>query len=194
MSSPTSSRNPGCVVVLPVRDLAAGEKPLVRRARGRPRTVVTAPSVDESKYHEEMKAIRDKFIAADALLRLSATDTTSTTSDVIDLVIAGLAAEQAGLLHTRQAAQDAGKDASTISSRRVDALVKLAHLVIERAHLDPNLTEPQPAALAKLRRLFVGVVAGVAEEVLGAEATSVFLDHFEARLPGRLDDHGAGGR
>jgi hypothetical protein len=179
MRSPNS---PGCVVVLPLAELAAGDAPAVRRARGRPRKVQTAPTVDEQEYHEEMRTRRNEFVEEDPLRHVAAPEGSGDTAEILDAVLVGLAHEQASLLWERERAQDSGKpQAETISSRRVDALTKLANLLVEREQLGSDGRELLPAVVSRVQKLFVNVVAGVAEEVLGAEGT-VFMSRVQAKL------------
>jgi hypothetical protein len=178
-SSPRTE--PALAVVVPIRNLDAGEQPVVRRRPGRPRKVMNAPSIDERHYHAKMAEMSSEFIDADPLLRVAKSEMEGGSAGVLDLVLQGLAAEQAGLLWERQRAQAQGKDAATLSSRRVDGLMKIAHILVAQGNGHEHDLPPEKI-MSALRRSFLATVSEITTETMPPATAAAFMEMLGVRL------------
>lgn len=154
----------------------------IKRRPGRPRVVRPAPSFDEAEYVQQVAMAADNFIASDAIV-MATEPGERTDLDRLDAVLRGLAEEQAALLYQRLKLQREGREgAAQVSSRRVDALLKIARLVVMREQLRAADPEPDPADVA----LVIGMIMADAKEVLAevapADVGARFLDSIRARM------------
>jgi hypothetical protein len=179
MTSPRTHDTPTVAVVIPLAQLTDGERPVVRRHAGRPRRVATAPTLDERLYLDSVADAVETAIERDPLVLASSGDD---PVGVLDLAIAGVAAESAALGWERERAQREGRvEAERISSRRVQALLRLADLVVAREQLRREDGELDPAQLERLVSLLLGAVREAAEETCGEQA-EMFLERLGQKM------------
>ena len=163
--------------VVPAHHLPAAERAElgVRRGRGRPRQIAVAPSSDD--YAAVLDEQRREHVESDPLVQRGADDIEALA--VLREVAIGVAVESAAVGWERQQAEREGRDASKLCSRRIDALMKLAQLVLElHARRDDEL---RPDVLAAVRESFVGVAREAADDTLGVGADS-FIARLEAAI------------
>ncbi len=170
-------REPGVVVRFP--ELPEGA--VLRRRRGRPRTLGLEPTIDQAAYEAEVAKLRDEHVEADPLVA------TSRSQDgprmTLDLLMDGLAQEQAAIgFEARKAERQQREDVARTISRRVDALLRLAGLVLERERLRREQGAISPQGIATVRRMFFEVVAEAARETLPEAAADALLIRVEARV------------
>lgn len=168
------------------RDLPLHALPGVRaavRLRGRPRKVATrAPEGDARGYLSAAAARREAAIAADPLV-----EACDAHADSVDGVIAGIARETAALRWERTRLQDRGSEtAAQVSSRIVDALGKLASLVVGRH--EARRGEPTPAQLAAVRELFLDALEETAASSLGDDLAADLMARVRVRLDQAPED------
>ena len=162
-------------LVIPAHELSAEERAAlgVRRGRGRPRKIALAPSSDD--YAALIDQQRQAHVERDPLVQVG--DTTETIS-ILRAVSVGIAVESAALQFDRRRAETEGKDATKISTRRIEALVRLAQVVRE-IHVRRD-EELRPDLLDWVRGSFLGVAAEAAE-VLG-EAGERYMTRLESAI------------
>lgn len=181
MTMPKQPTEPTVAVVVPLRTLAeSGEAPVVRRRPGRPRRVERGPTVDEAEYHRVVSEQADRFIDADPVLIASQRENSTA---LVSAAMVETARESAALLFERERAQSQGKlETAVVASRRVDALVRLAGLVVERQRLRLLDPEPDPRTVMKLKTIFFGLVSEAVEEIMPAEVSDSFMSKLNAKL------------
>lgn len=152
----------------------------VVRGRGRPPTIALTPitTLDAASYNALVDEARQGHIEADVVV-VGQRDEPELAAR-LRVVEGSLAKEAAGLLFERRQAEKAGRDGSQISGRRIDALLKLASLVLERQRL--GLGGDNAEHLQLVTALFVDTVRRVAAETLPAEVGSRVLAAFQSEI------------
>lgn len=178
-SPPSGGKPPG--PILPLHTLSADVlgPGSVRRRRGRPRKVRPAPTHDEREYHRQRGEERALQIQTDALVR--AIEDGVAGFEIVRIAMLGLARETASLKWERQSAEREGRDAAPIASRRIDALGKLASLVLALRKVDPD-PPISPVTFKKLVQLFVNEIGVGVHEVLPEEQATTLMKWFEQRV------------
>ena len=176
MTTPLPPTAPVVAVVIPLRELEHGDRPVVRRRGGRPRRLETAPTVSEEAYFAAVAAAASAAEAQDEPLNATLK---GDPTEVLDAAIRAVAVESAALAWNRRQAQAAGKvDVERISSRRVNALGRLAELIVLREQLRRESQELDPQLVDRAMALLVKQV----EEVVRAVADAPMADAFMASL------------
>jgi hypothetical protein len=180
MTNPLPPTEATVAVVIPLRQLENGERPLVRRHSGRPRRVETAPTIDELAYLDAVAVAAAAAEAQDEPLRATLH---GDAADVIDAAIRAVAIESGALAWERAQAMRAGKPgADRISSRRTNALMRLADLVLMREQLRRESQELDPELLDRAVALFAAQVEDVIREVADASTADRFMDMLRAQM------------
>jgi hypothetical protein len=132
--------------------------------------------VDESDYHLAVARLRDDHVARGPLV---SGDPDAVA--VIETVVVEVAREGAALGYDARRTEERGGDSAKISSRRVEALTKLAGLVLERERLRREGGVVAPELVEKLKLLFLAEVEGTVRETLG-DAGERFIAKLKASL------------
>lgn len=170
----TSSPPPdGNVIPLHAVPTQLGER--IERKPGRPRKVRLAPTASENQYQDTMNRLREAALATDPILAAHSSEET------VRCVIEQLASEAASLLWEREQAQDRGlESAAQLSSRRVDALSKLANVVVAAHRLGVYGNDPSPEKLKMVLNQWMKTISDVTYEILPAEDACSFMTRYEA--------------
>lgn len=158
---------------------------VVRRRPGRPKAVRLAPPVldaDEHLYVEQLARAAEAFISADPVVA-AATDQGSTQAARLDVVLQELAREGAALLWDRLKLQREGREgAPKASSRRIDALLQLARLVVAREHLRRSSGEMDDETIKQLVAMLVAVVEECVGDVAEPAVAAAFMEKLNAKM------------
>jgi hypothetical protein len=159
-----------------------GARGLVRRRPGRPRVIRPAPDVDERVYFEKLGEAADAFIEADPAL-VASTNQGVTEVERLDVLLQELAREQAALSWDRQRLQREGRDgAAQVSSRRVDALLKVARLVVLREEVRRTTGAMDEALVERVVGLLLVEVESTVFETATPEVATKFIGKLKARI------------
>jgi hypothetical protein len=156
----------------------------VLRRTGRPKKIEHRPTVDQNDYAERVAEIAERFIADDELVRASAVRHDRDDPAVVDEALRQLAKEQSCLHFDRIQAMNAGRALDQTSSRRVEALSKMAGLVLLRARACPEELDVRSARFQAAVEDFVACVRAAADETLAAETADRFVATYLERLSG----------
>ena len=164
---------------------AGGGSLKVERGRGRPRKVEKMPTTSDLEYHSKMSEEKQRFITQDPVV----TATESGKVDGADLLrkLRSEIAKEAAALHFQRIENEKfGKDTSQTSTRRIDALTKIAHIELEIAKLGPSTIDVRSDKFQKVIKLFLDNIKEVASEILTPETLDLFfntlgtkMDHWE---------------
>ena len=180
MTNPLPPVEPVVAVVIPLRQLESGERPLVRRKGGRPRRVENAPTISEAAYMDALAIAASAAEAQDEPLQATLD---GNAVAVIDASIRAVAVETGALAWERARAMRAGKpEADRIASRRTNALMRLADLVLVREQLRRESQDLDPELLDRAVGLFALQVEDVIREVVDAPTAEQFIATLRARL------------
>ena len=147
----------------------------VRRRPGRPRKVYPA-LIDESAYNAAVARLRDDHVARGPLV---AGDPDPVA--VIEAVVVEVAKEAGALGFEARRMEERGGDSAKLSSRRVEALMKVGQLILERERLRRESGVVAPELVERLKVLFLAEVDGTVGETLG-DAGARFMARLKASL------------
>lgn len=166
-----------------MHELPSRERTRIRAAftkgKGRPRAIALAPvpTIDAADYHRVIDEARHMHIESDQVVVSQANEPDLAAR--LQLIEVSLARETAGLLFDRQRAEKEGRDGLQISGRRIDGMLKLADLVLERQRL--GLRGDNPKHLEIVTDLFIEVVRRVASE-LPSEVAERLMSAFVSAI------------
>jgi len=158
----------------------------VSRGRGRPRNVERMPTTSDLEYHAEMSAEKQRFIDADPVV-VAATKGKVEATKLLKLIQTEVAKEAAALHFQRVENEKFGKDTSQTSTRRIDALTKIANIELEIKKLGPSTIDPSSEEFQRIFAMWVEVIRDVAAETLSPEQVDLFFNRLTTKLDGWED-------
>ena len=147
-----------------------------RRRPGRPRLVARAPDADELDYIQETNERRREHVAVDGLVR--AIDRQD-PKEILFAAEVALAHEAASLLFEIEHGEAEGKDVAQLHSRRIDALCKLAAIMLGRRRVFSG--ELEDGALPKIATAFLATVNEVLGQTLGKDRAELLMGEIRMR-------------
>lgn len=157
----------------------------VKRGRGRPRKVERMPTTSDLQYHALISEQKAKFVDTDSVVR--ATTSGADTHQVLNLVKAEVAKEAAALHFQRVENEKYGKDTSQMSTRRIDALTKIANIELEIKKLGTDAIDLRHPKFQKVFALWIEMMREVATEILTPELIDLFFNRFSTKVEGWED-------
>lgn len=168
--------------IIPIMPTTPAEPVIAKRKPGRPKKVRPQPTADQEAYERAVAEARREALDGDSLLGLLQSDRPDAAA-VLHAVTVATAEEQASLLWERMRVEERNGDAQRIASRRIDALAKLAALVLERHKLRiTDDDEIRGAQFQKVEQLWMTSISDCAKETLPSETATVFLDRLMAAM------------
>lgn len=173
--------------LLPVQDAPnTGKNPLtVKRGPGRPRKVERMPTTSDLEYHAEMAKEREEFIASDALVQ--SIENRSDALSILHIIKKEVACEAASLHFERIETEKRGRDTSQTSSRRIEALKKIADIELKIKELDTESLDLSSEKMQKLFSLWIDTMRVIAQETLPPEVLDLFFNRFATAMDGWED-------
>ncbi len=162
-----------------------GEHLKVKRQRGRPRKVERMATTEDLEYHAKMVAEKAKFIDVDPVV-LAARKHADPMA-MLAVVKSEVATEQAALHFQRIENEKHGRDTSQVSSRRIDALKKIADIELEIKKLGADVIDIHGEKFQLVFKLWIEAIREVAVEVLGPEQVDLFFNRLQTKLEGWED-------
>lgn len=169
--------------LLPLHDVATtatGEPAKVHRRKGRPRKIELRPSLLDLEHHAAVAADRERFIDADELV--TALGRGESTRAILRILTRQIVREAAALEFQRGEVERRGRDGSQISSRRIDALKKVADIEIKLRELEGEAWNLASEPFQRLFALWVERLTAVARETLPPESLDVFLNRLATSM------------
>jgi hypothetical protein len=154
----------------------------VKRGRGRPRKIERKPTTSDLEYHAEMVRARETFIASDPLVK-KITDK-GEPLEILYLIKKEVAAEAASLNFERLEVSKRGKDTGQVSTRRIEALKKIADIELKIKELDSESVNLSSERMQKLFTLWVETMQQIAQETLPQEVMNLFFNRFATAMEG----------
>lgn len=155
----------------------------VERQRGRPRKVERMPTTSDLEYHAEMSEEKQRFIEQDPVV-IAATKGKIEATHILRLIRTEIAKEAAALHFQRVENEKFGKDTSQNSSRRIDALTKIANIELEIKKLGPSAIDPTSEDFQRIFTMWVDAIKDVAAETLSPEQVDLFFNRLSTKLEG----------
>jgi len=183
-SQSDEERAEGILSILPVHDAPnTGKNALkVKRGPGRPRKVERMPTTSDLQYHAINSKKKQGFIATDPLVQ--AIEQRVDAPANLQRIKLEIAKEIASLHFQRVETEKYGRDTSQISSRRIDALERLAKIELKIREIDKDSINLGSEKMQKIFVLWVEVMREVAAEVLPPEAMDLFFNRFATAMEG----------
>lgn len=184
----TEAERVGKVVkLLPVHAAPnTGKNPLVvKRGRGRPRKVERMPTTSDLEYHGIIAEERGLHIDSDPVVKAAVAN--SDTADTLHLVKIEIAKEAASIHFQRLENEKFGKDTAQTSSRRIEALTKIAGIELEIKKLGANMIDLKSEKMQRVFRYFVERVRQVLTETLDEEEVDLVFNRLSTALEGWED-------
>ncbi len=168
---------------LPLHTVADREGNIkVKRGRGRPKTVSRKPDISDLEYHAQMSEEKKRFIELDPVVGV--TKNRKEPIEVLRMISMEIAKEQAALNFQRIEHEKLGKDTAQVSSRRVEALAKIAGIELDMKKLGTDNIDFSSEKFQKVFSLWVETLREVAEEVLQAKEIDLFFNRFSTKMEG----------
>lgn len=188
--STTEDRLADVLQLLPVQDApSTGHRNLtIKRGPGRPRKVERAPQVSDLEYHSAMVEAREKFISSDPLVR--AVEGKVDPVEILFHIKVGVAREASSLAFEQIEGQKRGRDTSQMSSRRIEALKKIAEIELKLRELEAESINFTSERFQRVFKFFVEKLGEVCRETLSEENQDLFLNRFVA-LMGNWEEEAA---
>lgn len=157
----------------------------VARGPGRPRKVERAATTSDLEYHAEMSAQKADFIEKDPVV--TASKGKQDAYELLRMVKVEVAREAAALHFQRVENEKFGKDTSQTSSRRIDALVKIANIELEIKKLGADVIDVRSEKFQKVIAYFIEMVQSTAQDTLPPEQLDLFFNRFSTLMDGWED-------
>ena len=152
--------------IIPMPTASAEGMPVViKRRPGRPRKIRPAPTADQQQYEQAIALARERVIEGDGL-RVMLQSGDGNTDKVLWAVIEGLGIESANLRWNREHAEPSCGDTQRISTRRIDALGKIADLVCAARKAGLLQTEHRSPQMSMVADLWLATIYEAANETL----------------------------
>jgi hypothetical protein len=164
---------------------AGGGTLKVTRQRGRPRKVETMPTTSDLEYHGKMSEEKAKFITEDPVV--IATSGKIDAPDLLRKLRSEIAKEAAALHFQRIENEKFGRDTSQTSTRRIDALTKIAHIELEINKIGPGIIDVRSEKFQRVIKLFIEFIQEAAAETMQPETLNLFFNCFETKMTGWED-------
>ena len=158
----------------------------VKRTTGRPRKVERMPTTSDLQYHALMSEEKARFIDGDAVVQ-------ATTKNALDsvqrlkLIQAEVAKEAAAIQFQRIESEKFGKDTSQTSTRRIDALAKIANIELEIKKLGTDAIDVRGDKFQKVFAFWIEVMREAASDTLTPEQIDLFFNRFSTKIEGWED-------
>ena len=157
----------------------------VQRGPGRPRKVERMPTTSDLQYHALISEEKAKFIDSDAVVQ--ATRGAADSGQVLKLIRAEVAKEAAALHFQRIENEKYGKDTAQTSTRRIDALTKIANIELEIKKLGSDAIDLRAEKFQKVFALWIEMMREVAADTLTPEQIDLFFNRFSTKIEGWED-------
>jgi hypothetical protein len=178
MTTPLPPTRPTLSLVVPIEQVAQGEPPIVRLRPGRCRRADARPTLSQRAYEAELSARASRMIDED---RMAIAASGSDAVAIVDHAMRAIAEESAALLWDRTHA--IGKPgAEKLSTKRVNALVRLGELAAIRAQLAAASFEPRAEDVERVVALLMGATERVVTDIAEPEMAARFLAHMKESM------------
>jgi len=154
-------------------------------SRGRPRKIETTPAAEALLYNQQVSEQKALIVEQDPVVR--AAENHLDAISVLHLLKLEIAKEGAAIQATRFELEKFGKDTGQLSTRRIDALNKIAHIELEIKKLGVEMVDLQGERFQRVFALWIDMIRLVAQEVLDPEQVELFFNRLETAMEGWED-------
>ncbi len=162
-----------------------GSPLVVDRQRGRPRKVERMPTTSDLEYHAKMSEAKAKFIDADSVVQASRKR--ADPMEMLAVIRAEVAKESAALHFQRIENEKFGKDTAQVSTRRIDALKKIADIELEIKKLGGDILDLHSEKMQRVFSYYVTTVQGILQENLSPQQIDLVFNRLTTEFEGWQD-------
>lgn len=155
------------------------------RPVGRPRKLEPKPTLHDLEYHSQMTEEKSRFIAEDPVVKSLSGKPDSAM--LLGHIRTEIAKEAAALHFQRIENEKLGKDTAQTSTRRIDALTRIAHIELEIKKLAPDMLDVRGEKFQKVFAMFIDIMKDCAKETLTPQAIDLFFNRFSTMMSGWED-------
>jgi len=154
----------------------------VTRTAGRPRRVERMPTTSDLEYHALMTEERGRFVDTDPVVR--ATQKNADPLDVLKIIKGEVAKESAALHFQRIENEKYGRDVAQVSTRRIDALKKIADIELEIKKLGADTLDIHSEKFQRVFKFWINTIREIAEQTMTPEQIDLFFNHLSTSMEG----------
>lgn len=173
------------LTLLPVHaapNTVSGRAIATPRKPGRPRKVERRPDVGDLEYHAQLAEEREAFIESDPLVK--ATESRADTTEMLHTVKLEVAKEAAALHFQRIENEKYGRDCAQVSSRRIEALKKIADIELDVRKLGAEKIDLKSEKMQRVFSYFIQQIKEVAADSLEPEEVDLLFNRLGTALDG----------
>jgi hypothetical protein len=156
-----------------------------KATRGRPREIGKVPTPRDLEYHANMSAAKAVFVDQDPVVQ--AARGRADAGEVLRLIKSEIAREAAALHFQRIENEKLGKDTSQQSSRRIDALTRVANIELEIKKLGADIIDLHGEKFQRVFHLWIEMLREVAAETMSPEQIDLFFNRLSTAMDGWED-------
>jgi hypothetical protein len=159
-----------------------GSPLVVGRRVGRPRKVERMPTTSDLEYHALMSERKGQFIDQDSVVLAS-----KRRADPMEMlaVIRGEVAKESAALHFQRIENEKfGKDTAQVSSRRIDALKKIADIELEIKKIGGDVIDVRSEKMQRIFTFFIETVRSILEANLSPEQIDLVFNRLSTEFEG----------
>lgn len=138
------------------------------------------PTTSDLEYHALMTEEKMRFTETDPLVR--SIEGNCDTMTLLHRIKLDIAREQSAIHFQRIESEKRGVDTGQLSSRRIDALERLAKIELKIREADRDSINLGSERMQKIFALWVEIMREVAQEVLPAEFMDMFFSKFSIAM------------
>lgn len=159
-----------------------GDALKVKRQVGRPREVKRMPTTSDLEYHAQIAEQKAKFVDSDKVVQAALKG--SDPMAMLGVIKTEVAKESAALHFQRIENEKYGKDTAQVSTRRIDALKKIADIELEIKKLGGTVLDVKSEQMQQVFKFFIETVRAVLEENLSPEQLDLLFNRLQTEFEG----------
>lgn len=157
----------------------------VDRRPGKQRAIQRMPTTSDLEYHGRILEEKAKFVDADPVVQASVRHVDPLT--MLAVIRSEVAKESAALHFQRMENEKFGRDTSQVSSRRIDALKKIADIELELKKLGTDVLDVHSEKFQRVCQFWLDVVRESAESTMTPEQIDLFFNRLSTMMEGWED-------
>lgn len=142
------------------------------------------PTADDLERYAASAGEREEFIANDPIVRAASTKDELVLLNTLKQEVAR---EAAALAYQRRLNEQMGRDISQVSSRRIDAIKKIADIELEMRKIGIDQIDVYGEKFQRIYKLWIETIQGIAAQMLTPEQNDLFFNRLSTEMDGWED-------
>jgi hypothetical protein len=152
----------------------------IKRGRGRPRKVERMPTTSDLEYHAAILEEKSRFIDDDPVVQAALRHTEPLS--MLSIIKTEVAKESAALHFQRMENEKTGKDTAQVSTRRIDALKKIADIELEVKKLGSDVIDVRSEKFQRVFKLWLDTLREITQETMTPEQIDLFFNRLNSAM------------